>query len=77
MIWIIILIDRSTGTQRIPQHGVDLVARVHREGVRGTGGEGAIKQIVEQGIHEELVRRSGRYARFWETSVGVASSIRA
>ncbi|MCZ4625370.1 MULTISPECIES: hypothetical protein [Rhodococcus] len=35
------------------------------------------EQIVEQGIHEELVRRSGRYARFWETSVGVASSIRA
>ncbi|WP_418345503.1 hypothetical protein [Rhodococcus pyridinivorans] len=34
-------------------------------------------RIVEQGIHEELVRRSGRYARFWETSVGVASSIRA
>ncbi len=26
-------------------------------------------RIVEQGTHDELVRRGGRYARFWERSV--------
>lgn len=34
-------------------------------------------RIVEEGTHDELVRRGGRYTQFWEMSIGPASPIRA